>query len=77
MFCDKISAAGYKAGVYSSASWFDEYITLSGNYEKWIAHWGGDDGTWSVDLSGQCAIHQYTSKPLDQDVFYIDPSIWY
>ena len=77
MFCDKIAAAGYRTGVYSSSYWFDNYITMSGNYEKWIANWGEDDGTWRVDLSGQCAIHQYTSQPLDKNVFYIDPSFWY
>ena len=41
-YCDAIKAGGYRAGIYSSPSWFNSYIdynTLK-KYSIWLAHWG-------------------------------------
>jgi len=77
-FCKKVADAGYYTGIYASYSWFYDSKAKSGyidcpNYDKWVAHWGENDGTYSVDLSSYGAsLHQYTSHPLDKDVMYVD-----
>ena len=73
-FCKKVQDAGYHVGIYASYSWFKEGI-ISGcdEYDKWVAHWGNNDGTLHQDFSGFASIHQYTSNPLDRDVMYVDP----
>ena len=42
-FCDGISAAGYKAGIYSSASWFGRDSYIQGyefrKHTVWVAEW--------------------------------------
>ena len=75
LFCSKIEEAGYTTGIYTSYSWFKAFINNPDQYPKWIAHWGSNDGSWNIDLSGQCEIHQFTSVPLDRNVLYVDPSL--
>lgn len=44
-FCEKIRAAGYKAGVYANPNWFNNYLyknELINEYEIWLAHWTED-----------------------------------
>ena len=45
-FCNKIEAAGYVAGVYSSTSWFNDRLTDScfNNWTKWVAQWNASSG---------------------------------
>ena len=71
-YCQTIEAAGYHAGIYASYSWFENYITGCDRWDKWVAHWGSNNGNWNNDLSGYCPMHQYTSKPLDKNVIYVD-----
>lgn len=77
-FCDKVSAAGYHAGIYASRSWFGPrgFITDTYGYDKWIAAWGNNDGREHYDLSGQCSIYQYRGSPLDLDRMYVSLS-WF
>ena len=45
-FCNKVEAAGYVAGIYSSASWFNDRLTDScfSNWTKWVAQWNASSG---------------------------------
>ena len=46
VFLNRIEAAGYWAGIYSSESWFNAY--LHGFWDRWtpwVAKWGSNDGT--------------------------------
>jgi GH25 family lysozyme M1 (1,4-beta-N-acetylmuramidase) len=54
-FCEKIKAAGYKPGVYASASVFDSSLKLDvvKQYSIWNAEW---NSTYSVD----CDVWQYS-----------------
>ena len=56
-FCKKVQDAGYHVGIYASYSWFKEGI-ISGcdEYDKWVAHWGNNDGTLHQDFSGFASI---------------------
>lgn len=42
-FCDKVSAAGYRVGIYASLSWWNTYLTdpvfNNGSWSKWVAQW--------------------------------------
>ena len=45
-FCDRLKDAGYKAGVYASLNWFNNYINPyailnEGNY-IWLAQWNNE-----------------------------------
>lgn len=72
-FCKKIVTAGYYAGVYASESWFNNQIKNQ-EYPKWVANWGSNNGKLNNDKSDIAVLHQYTSKPLDKDVMYVDLS---
>lgn len=52
-FCNKIEAAGYVAGVYSSTSWFNDRLTDScfNNWTKWVAQWNASSGLTYSGLS--------------------------
>ena len=43
-YCDKVSAAGYRVGIYASRSWWTSYLNTStfenASWSKWIAEWG-------------------------------------
>ena len=76
-FTSEFSLNNMNIGIYADYSTFTYYIDTT--YPKWVAHYGRDDGNWNVDLSkmNNIKIHQYTSRPLDRDVFYVDPAkLW-
>lgn len=52
-FCNKIEAAGYVAGVYSSTSWFNDRLTdpCFNNWTKWVAQWNASSGLTYDGLS--------------------------
>lgn len=55
-FCDKITEAGYKTGVYANKNYFDNVIITDDiKYPLWLAHWGIDEP------SIPCLFWQYTS----------------
>ena len=63
-FCQAISNAGYKAGIYANQNWLTNYIDTSrlNDYEIWIANYGNNDGSLhELNYNGQYQIHQYTS----------------
>lgn len=43
-YCDKVSVAGYRMGIYASRSWWNSYLNTSifdnNSWSKWIAEWG-------------------------------------
>ncbi len=59
-FCSAVQAVGYKAGVYSSLSWFNSMFDLKliEGYEKWIAQWGVN----KCSYSGQYSLWQTTDS---------------
>lgn len=77
VFCDRIQAAGYKAGLYTGESWFKNFIK-NFNYPLWIAKYGKNDGAPHAKPSIGCGYHlwQFTSrkavngirKPVDASV---------
>ena len=46
IFCDKLTNAGYDAGVYSNLNWFRKYVSpyeiLNNGYKIWLAQWEVD-----------------------------------
>lgn len=55
-FCDAMLTNGYKAGIYASKSWFENYIGETWGYDLWIARYSNVLGVDNVD------IWQYTSN---------------
>ena len=43
IFCSKVAAGGYKAGIYANLNWFDKYINgtslRNSGYDLWVARW--------------------------------------
>lgn len=72
-FCDVIAEKKYYIGIYASRSWIDSYINLP-QYDKWVAQWGSNNGKVNADTSSIGSLLQYTSKPLDKDLSYVDLS---
>lgn len=55
IFCNKIKASGYDAGVYSNLNWFDNYINpyslLNEDIKIWLAQWNNTmDADFPVDI---------------------------
>lgn len=67
LMCSKIRQKGYHTGIYCSYSWLKYFGKECGSYDRWVAHWGSDDGTKQNDMSKYGSIHQFTTKPLDRD----------
>lgn len=55
-FCDAMLTNGYKAGIYASKSWYENYIGETCGYDIWIARYANALGMNNVD------IWQYTSN---------------
>ena len=59
-YCDKVSAAGYRVGIYASRSWWTSYLNTStfenSSWSKWIAEWGN-----RCNYSGSYDMWQCTS----------------
>ena len=76
-FCKILESKGYYAGVYASKSWFDTKLTSIGNYTKWIARYGTNDGTKQFDYPNY-GMYQFTSvykingKVFDRNYCYVD-----
>ena len=54
-FIDDVQAAGYRGGMYSSPSWFSDFIDydlMRKKYSVWLAHWASSPAR-------QCDIWQY------------------
>lgn len=54
-FIDAVQAAGYRGGMYSSPSWFSDFIDydlMRKKYSVWLAHWASSPAR-------QCDIWQY------------------
>lgn len=49
-FCDAMLTNGYKAGIYASKSWFENYIGESWGYDLWIARYSNALGMNNVDI---------------------------
>ena len=69
-FCSKVEEAGFYTGVYLSYSWLQYLDNNTIPFDRWIAHWGTNDGGMHGDYKRYGSIHQYTSIPLDKDYFY-------
>ena len=67
LICSKIKAAGYHTGIYCSYSWLGYLDEECAEYDRWVAHWGTDNGEIQVDMSAYGSIHQFTTKPLDRN----------
>ena len=52
--CEGLKKAGYTAGVYSSLSWWNSYLTEIKEYTRWVAHWNPTCG-----YAGNYQIWQY------------------
>ncbi len=59
-FCKTVQDAGYKAGIYSSKTWYEKHLDMSklGNYTIWLAHYadvpnyGGRYDMWQYSCKG-------------------------
>ena len=70
-FCEVVEKAGYYVGIYTSQSWLGTYVSCP-KYDKWVANWGINNGKVNVDTRKLGSMLQYTSKPLDKDLIYVD-----
>lgn len=81
-FCSRVKSAGYHIGVYASKNWWDNYLTSITEYDRWLAWYHENDGSYTDERSEGASIYQYTSayvdpttgKNLDRDVMYADIS---
>lgn len=75
IFCDRVSEAGYKTGVYASKNYWDSviYADQLSNYEVWLAHWS------ISEPSMDCLLWQYTSDGEVAGVpsSRVDMNYWY
>lgn len=72
IMCSAIRKAGYHTGIYCSYSWLRYLDESCAFYDRWVAHWGTDDGTKQNDFSDISSLHQFTTKPLDRDYCSVD-----
>lgn len=58
-FCKTVQDAGYLAGVYSSKTWYEKYLDVSGfgSYKIWLAHYAE-----VPNYSGRFDMWQYSCK---------------
>lgn len=71
-----VENAGYYTGIYCSQSWLQYVAPECDRFDKWVASWGSNDGREQNNTSKLGTIHQYTSKPLDKDVCYVNIDIY-
>ena len=83
-FCNKISSAGYKPGIYANLNWFDNILTdpvfKSGSWDHWIAQYNSQ-----CHYTGSYSFWQYTSRGkvsgisgnVDMNYAYVDVSLYY
>ena len=83
-FCNKISCAGYKPGIYANLNWFNNILTdpvfKSGSWDHWIAQYNSQ-----CHYTGSYSFWQYTSRGkvsgisgnVDMNYAYVDVSLYY
>ena len=83
-FCNKISAAGYKPGIYANLNWFTKILTdpvfKSGSWDHWIAQYNSQ-----CDYTGNYSFWQYKSNGkvpgingnVDMNYAYVDVSLYH
>ena len=83
-FCNKISAAGYKPGIYANLNWFNNILTdpvfKSGSWDHWIAQYNSQ-----CDYTGNYSFWQYKSNGkvpgisgnVDMNYAYVDVSLYH
>ena len=84
VFCNRISAAGYKPGIYANLNWFNNILTdsvfKSGSWDHWIAQYN-----WRCDYTGKYSFWQYASNGrvpgingnVDMNHAYVDVSLYF
>ena len=62
-YCSIIKSAGYKAGVYSSLSWWNSrlYSVSFNKWNRWVAQWPPKTGSQECSYSGSYKIWQCMS----------------
>lgn len=83
-FCNKISSAGYKPGIYANLNWFNNILTdpvfKSGSWDHWIAQYNSQ-----CHYTASYSFCQYTSRGkvsgisgnVDMNYAYVDISLYY
>ena len=83
-FCNKISSAGYKPGIYANLNWFNNILTdpvfKSGSWDHWIAQYNS-----KCHYTASYSFWQYTSRGkvsgisgnVDMNYAYVDVSLYY
>lgn len=83
-FCNRISAAGYKPGIYANLNWFNNILTdpvfKSSSWDHWIAQYNS-----KCDYTGNYSFWQYTSSGkvsgisgnVDMNYAYVDVSLFH
>ena len=84
VFCNSISAAGFKPGIYANLNWFNNILTdpvfKSSAWDHWIAQYN-----WRCDYTGKYSFWQYASDGrvpgisgnVDMNYAYVDVSLYY
>ena len=84
VFCNTISAAGFKPGIYANLYWFNYILTdpvfKSSSWDHWIAQYNS-----KCDYTGNYSIWQYKSNGkvpgingnVDMNYAYVDVSLYY
>ena len=84
VFCNTISAAGFKPGIYANLYWFNYILTdsvfKSSSWDHWIAQYNS-----KCDYAGNYSIWQYKSNGkvsgingnVDMNYAYVDVSLYY
>ena len=84
VFCNRISAAGYKPGIYANLYWFNNILTdsvfKSISWDHWIAqynsecHYTGNYSFWQYTSSGKVS---GISGNVDMNYAYVDVSLYH
>lgn len=84
VFCNRISAAGYKPGIYANLNWFNNILTdpvfKSSSWDHWIAQYNSQ-----CDYTGNYSFWQYKSNGkvpgingnVDMNYAYVDVSLYH
>lgn len=58
-FCNAVTNAGYRAGVYANLTWWNEKLTSSvfSNWDRWVAQWN-----YQCDYAGAYGMWQCSDK---------------
>ena len=84
VFCNSISAAGFKPGIYANLNWFNNILTdpvfKNSAWDHWIAQYN-----WRCDYTGNYSFWQYASNGrvpgingnVDMNYAYVDVSLYY